>query len=144
MLAATLSLSIYMNTFTAKSQKGFTLVEIMIVVAIIALLAAIAVPGFLRARKRSQASRILNDLRMIDSACDQYAIETARKTGDVVGVTDWTNYLKKNSLLYNSGNSLLGTAYGPQTVDTIPQVPAADLAVLSDVAGTGFWSPYGP
>src|SRR5881227_250141 len=125
-------------------RAGFTLVEIMIVVAIIALLAAIAVPGFLRARKRSQASKILNDLRMIDGAVDQYAIETARKTGDVVGVADWTNYLKKGSLLYNSGNSLLGTAYGTQTVDTIPQVPANDLAVLSDVAGTGFWSPYGP
>ena len=62
-------------------RKAFTLVEIMIVVAIIALLAAIAVPGFLRARKRSQASRILNDLRMIDSAVDQYAIETNRTSG---------------------------------------------------------------
>ncbi len=133
-----------MLTAINKRRGGFTLVEIMIVVAIIALLAAIAVPGFLRARKRSQASRILNDLRMIDSAVDQYAIETNRKTGDVVNVADWTNYLKKGSLLYNSGNSLLGTAYGPQTVDTIPQVKAADLAVLSDVAGTGFWSPYGP
>ena len=125
-------------------HAGFTLVEIMIVVAIIALLAAIAVPGFLRARKRSQASRILNDLRMIDSAVDQYAIETNRKTGDVVKVADWTNYLKKDSLLYNNGKSLLGTAYGDQTVDTIPQVPGSDLAVLSDVASTGFWSPYGP
>src|SRR5438552_6646642 len=138
------SLSIYMNTSAAKSHKGFTLVEIMIVVAIIALLAAIAVPGFLRARKRSQAGRILNDLRMIDSAVDQYAIETSRKTGDVVAVADWTNYVKKNSLLYNNANSILGTPYGAQTVDTIPQVPATDLAVLSDVAGTGFWSPYGP
>ena len=133
-----------MNYSAAKSQKGFTLVEIMIVVAIIALLAAIAVPGFLRARKRSQASRILNDLRMIDSACDQYAIETNRTSGAVVAVADWTNYLKKGSQLYNSGNSLLGSAYGAQTVDSIPQVPAADLATLSDVAGTGFWSPYGP
>ena len=125
-------------------HAGFTLVEIMIVVAIIALLAAIAVPGFLRARKRSQASRILNDLRMIDSAVDQYSIETSRKTGDVVAVSDWTNYVKKNALLYNNASSILGTAYGPQTVDTIPQVPDADYAVLSDVAGTGFWSPYGP
>ena len=116
----------------------------MIVVAIIALLAAIAVPGFLRARKRSQASRILNDLRMIDSACDQYAIETNRTSGATVAITDWTNYLKKGSLLYNSGNSLLGSAYGAQTVDTIPQVPSADYATLSDVAGAGFWSPYGP
>ena len=125
-------------------HAGFTLVEIMIVVAIIALLAAIAVPGFLRARKRSQASRILNDLRMIDSAVDQYAIETGRKTGDVVAVADWTSYLKKNALLYNSGNSILGNAYGPQTVDTVPQVIPADYTVLSDVASTGFWSPYGP
>ena len=123
---------------------GFTLVEIMIVVAIIALLAAIAVPGFLRARKRSQASKILNDLRMIDSAIDQYAIETGRKTGDVIAVPDWTNYVKKGSLLYNTGKSLLGTDYGDQTVDSVPQVPQADLDVLSDVAGTGFWSPYGP
>jgi len=133
-----------MNKFAAKSPKGFTLVEIMIVVAIIALLAAIAVPGFLRARKRSQASRILNDLRMIDSAVDQYAIETSRKTNDPVAVTDWTNYVKKGSQLYNTGNSILGSSYGPQTVDTIPQVQTADYNALSDVAGTGFWSPYGP
>src|ERR1700688_839573 len=133
-----------MNRFAAKSHKGFTLVEIMIVVAIIALLAAIAVPGFLRARKRSQASRILNDLRMIDSACDQYAIETNRRTGNTVAVTDWTNYLKKGSLLYNSGNSLLGNSYGAQKVDTIPTVIPADYASLSDVAGIGFWSSYGP
>src|SRR5438477_4656360 len=117
-----------------KRRGGFTLVEIMIVVAIIALLAAIAVPGFLRARKRSQASRILNDLRMIDSACDQYAIETNRTSGATVTITDWTNYLKKGSLLYNSGNSLLGSAYGTQEVDIIPTVPPNDYATLSDVA----------
>jgi prepilin-type N-terminal cleavage/methylation domain-containing protein len=125
-------------------RGGFTLVEIMIVVAIIALLAAIAVPGFLRARKRSQASRILNDLRMIDAAVDQYAIETNRSTGNVVNTQDWTSYLKKGSILYNTGQNLFGTAYGVQTVDTIPQVKSADYAVLSDVASTGFWSPYGP
>ena len=133
-----------MLTKLNRKHAGFTLVEIMIVVAIIALLAAIAVPGFLRARKRSQASKILNDLRMIDAAVDQYAIETNRTTNFVVAVQDWTNYVKKNSILYNTGTSLLGSSYGTQTVDTIPQVPASDLAVLSDVAGTGFWSPYGP
>ena len=69
-----------------KRRGGFTLVEIMIVVAIIALLAAIAVPGFLRARKRSQASRIINDLRLIDSAVDQYAIENNKASGDLVPV----------------------------------------------------------
>jgi prepilin-type N-terminal cleavage/methylation domain-containing protein len=133
-----------MLTKLNRKHAGFTLVEIMIVVAIIALLAAIAVPGFLRARKRSQASKILNDLRMIDAAVDQYAIETNKKSNDTVGVTDWTAYVKKGSILYNTGANLFGTAYGAQTVDTIPQVNSGDYALLSDVAGTGFWSPYGP
>ena len=125
-------------------RGGFTLVEIMIVVAIIALLAAIAVPGFLRARKRSQASKILNDLRMIDGAVDQYAIENGLKSGDSIPIAAWTAYIKKDTSLYNTGTSLLGSSYGVQTVDSIPQVPASDLDALSDVAGTGFWSPYGP
>jgi len=125
-------------------RRGFTLVEIMIVVAVIALLAAIAVPGFLRARKRSQASKILNDLRMIDSAIDQYAIETNRTTGFAVPSADWIKYIKKDSVLYNTGKDLFGDDYGPQTVDTLPTVPPNAYTALSDVAGTGFWSPYGP
>src|SRR3954453_4484816 len=104
-------------------RSGFTLVEIMIVGAIIALLAAIAVPGFPPARKRSQASRIINDLRLIDSAVDQYAIETNKTTGSVVGVPDWTNYLKKDTTPYATGKDIPGNDFGPQTVDIIPQVP---------------------
>jgi prepilin-type N-terminal cleavage/methylation domain-containing protein len=123
-------------------RTGFTLVEIMIVVAIIALLAAIAVPGFLRARKRSQASRIINDLRLIDSAIDQYAIETSKKSGDPVGVTDWTNYLKKDTVLYSTGSDILGNSYGPQTVDLLPAVPSVSKTALSDVTDAAFWSPY--
>ena len=125
-------------------HAGFTLVEIMIVVAIIALLAAIAVPGFLRARKRSQAARILNDLRLIDGAVDQYAIETGRASGAPVQVADWTNYLKKDTLLYQSGADLFGDSYGNQTVDTLPNVPSNAYAALSDVADTSYWSPYSP
>jgi prepilin-type N-terminal cleavage/methylation domain-containing protein len=125
-----------------KSANAFTLVEIMIVVAIIALLAAIAVPGFLRARKRSQASRIINDLRLIDSAVDQYAIENNKMTGDPVAISDWTNYLKKGTNLYLTGADILGNAYGGQTVDSLPVVPAASRSALSDVTDTTFWSPY--
>jgi len=126
-----------------KRRGGFTLVEIMIVVAIIALLAAIAVPGFLRARKRSQASRIVNDLRLIDAAVDQYAIETNKVTGAAVGTADWTNYLKKGSALYNTGKDLFGNPYGQQTVDSLPKVNANTFATLSDVADSAFFSPYG-
>jgi prepilin-type N-terminal cleavage/methylation domain-containing protein len=131
-----------MQLKTSSPRKGFTLVEIMIVVAIIALLAAIAVPGFLRARKRAQGSRILNDLRLIDSAVDQYAIETNKTTGTTVNVTDWTNYLKKGTVLYNNGTDLFGNTYGNQTVDTLPTVPASAKTALSDVCDASFWSPY--
>jgi prepilin-type N-terminal cleavage/methylation domain-containing protein len=123
-------------------RGGFTLVEIMIVVAIIALLAAIAVPGFLRARKRSQASKIINDLRLIDSAVDQYAIETSKKTGDLVSIADWTNYLKKDTNLFATGKDLFGDDYGDQTVDQHPSVPANAKATLSDVTDDAFWSPF--
>ena len=131
-----------LSKFTSKRAGGFTLVEIMIVVAIIALLAAIAVPGFLRARKRAQASKILNDLRLIDAAVDQYAIETSKSTGATVNVTDWTNYLKKDTTLFTSGNDLFGNAYGNQVVDSLPKVPASAWTSLSDVAPAEFWSPY--
>lgn len=125
-------------------RAGFTLVEIMIVVAIIALLAAIAVPGFLRARKRSQASKVLNDLRMIDAAIDQYAIETSKLGGAPVAIADWTNYVKKDTSLYTTGKDLFGNDYGPMVVDSLPKIPQATYDNLSDVADASFWSPFGP
>jgi len=126
-----------------KRRAGFTLVEIMIVVAIIALLAAIAVPNFLRARKRSQATRILEDLRMLDAACDQYAIENNKASGTSIAFGDIKNYLKTGTVLYSgSGTDLFGNSYGPFTVDSVPKVPASTFNNLSDVADNTFWSPY--
>jgi prepilin-type N-terminal cleavage/methylation domain-containing protein len=125
-------------------QVGFTLVEIMIVVAIITLLAALAIPGFLRARKRAQASRVKDDLRLIEAAVDQYAVETQRQPGYAVSVTDWTAYLKKDTQLCATGKDILGHDFGSQTVDQIPTVPAATYASLSDVADDGFWAPFTP
>jgi len=124
-------------------RGGFTLVEIMIVVAIIALLAAIAVPNFLRARKRSQATRVLEDLRMIDSALDQYAIETNKAGGTAADWVALRAYVKQGSTLYNSGGTdMFGNTFGPFTVDTVPKVPLATFSTLSDVADNTFWSPY--
>jgi prepilin-type N-terminal cleavage/methylation domain-containing protein len=131
-----------LRQLTKKTRAGFTLVEIMIVVAIIALLAAIAVPGFLRARKRSQASKVLNDLRLISSAMDQYAIETNKKSNDPIGVDDWTRYVKKDTVLYDTGADLFGELYGAQTVDSLPRVSDNTYNALSDVAPDPFWSPY--
>src|SRR5205085_11715174 len=86
-----------------KDQGGFTLVEIMIVVAIIGLLAAIAVPSFIRARKRSQGTSVLNELRQIDGGIDQWALENNKTSGDTVTWTNITPYLKAGTRLANSG-----------------------------------------
>ena len=123
-------------------RRGFTLVEIMIVVAIIALLASMAVPNFLRARKRTQATRILEDLRVLDNATDLYAMENNKTSGANPAFSDLKAYLKTGSVLYSTGADLFGNSYGPFTVDMIVKVPANAFTSLSDVAPASFWSPY--
>jgi prepilin-type N-terminal cleavage/methylation domain-containing protein len=130
-------------------RGGFTLVEIMIVVAIIALLAAIAVPNFLRSRKRSQATQILEDLRDIDAATDQYAIETNRTSGTTCAWSDIQNYIKTGTRLYTSNSTdILGNPVGGPsspgvfTVDQPVGFSTQTFSALSDVAPAAFWSPY--
>src|SRR5271155_4859585 len=78
-------------------KAGFTLVEIMIVVAIIGLLAAIAIPNFVKARATSQANACINNLRQIDAAAQQFALEKGKKTGDAINFpSDLTPYIKLN------------------------------------------------
>ena len=80
-----------MNT---RSNKGFTLVEIMIVVVIIGLLAAMAIPAFQKVRQSSQDKAVLNNARQLSAASDQYFLENGVSTvalGNLVGAT---NYVK--------------------------------------------------
>jgi hypothetical protein len=112
----------------------------------VAMLSAIAVPNFLRARKRSQATRVLEGLSMIDSAIDQYAIEHNQPSGTVVEFKDLQRYMKVGSPIYLSNNKdVLGNAYNggePYKVDSIPKVSPVTFQALSDVTDATFWSPY--
>ena len=123
-------------------SSGFTLVEIMIVVAIVALLAALALPSMIRARKRTQAASVLTDLRLIQSAVDQYALEYNLTSGTTVSTDSWRQYIKVGHRLYHSTTDVLGNSHYDVAVDAVPSVPVDSWDSLSDVVTVEFWTPF--
>jgi prepilin-type N-terminal cleavage/methylation domain-containing protein len=107
-----------MNIRTSR-KSGFTLVEIMIVVAIIGLLAAIAIPNFIKARTTSQMNACINNLRQVDGAIQQWALENKKDTAASVGFTDISSYLR-NSIICPSGGTTFANSYTISDVATKP------------------------
>jgi len=85
----------------SKLKQGFTLVEIMIVVAIIGLLATIAIPSFMKARTKSQANACINNLRQIEAGKEQWALEKKKDTGITAVTSEVMEYLKNPSASTN-------------------------------------------
>ncbi len=112
-----------MKAVKAPRLAGFTLVEIMIVVAIIGLLATIAVASFAYVRSTSQANACINNLHQIDGAVTEWALENGKKTGDSPPslATDLTPYIKLNANSSIPGCPA-GGSYTMGPVGTIPQV----------------------
>ena len=79
-------------------KNGFTLVEIMIVVAIIGLLAAIAIPSFMKARQTSQKNACIENIRQIEGGKEQWAMQANKAQGDTFDTTAVTVYLKGGAL----------------------------------------------
>jgi prepilin-type N-terminal cleavage/methylation domain-containing protein len=117
-----------MKTNKTSRKAGFTLVEIMIVVAIIGLLAAIAIPNFIRARATSQQNACINNLRQIDGAIDEWALETGQSNGNTPSATTVSAYIK-----LNSNNKIPGCpAGGSYTYGNVGAIPQISCSLSGD------------
>lgn len=128
---------------TSHSGAGHTQVVAACAVAPAAVLAAVAVPNFIRARSRSQAVACKQDLRMLDAAIEQYALDNNKKSTDPVTFEDLKVYLKSTSPLYLSGGKdTLGNPIQLTTVGAGVKAPPATKTAVRGVVDDAFWSPY--
>ncbi|PYI86249.1 MAG: prepilin-type cleavage/methylation domain-containing protein [Verrucomicrobia bacterium] len=119
-------------------RQAFTLVEIMIIVALIGLLAALATPSFIKVRKQSQGKRVVSDARIIDAAIDSWSLETGKADGETIDLAAAAQYTKLGTI---NPVDLLGNDYQIGVVGPTQLVISA--TTKGALAGVGIdWGAY--
>ena|SRR5437016_6768538 len=117
--------------FQTPGTRGFTLVEIMIVVALIGLLAAVAVPNFVHARAQSQVNTCLSNLRQIDAATQQWALENNKSPNSTITYPDIQPYMK-NAVVCPAGGAG-ATFASTYTLTTVANKPLCQIVPLRHI-----------
>ncbi len=114
-------------------RQAFSLLELMIVVALIGLLATLALPAFLRVRKQTQGKRIVNDARVIDTAIDAWAMENNKADGDSIDTVAIMGYSKSGQLrltdVLNNPYAITKVGTGQVQISTVTKSALAGVGI---------------
>ena len=124
----------------ATRPSGFTLIETMIVASLIGMLAAIAVPNFIRSRTSAHTSACINNLRTIDYAIQQWALEEKKGSNTTVQFADISSYLK-SSVLCPAGGTSFANSYSITVVGSQPLCQRVPARAARNRRGSAAWLP---
>jgi type II secretory pathway pseudopilin PulG len=132
-----------MFPIAAKHRAAFSIIEIILVIAIIAMMIAIIIPGVLHSRKRGRAEAVRHEMKLLDTALQQYALQTGKEAGATATFGDVKKYLDPlGELVRANGNDELGHPFGTFTIGSPITVPAATADELGSVVDPAFWADY--
>ena len=130
-------------TRSTSSRAGFTLIEVVLVIGIILMMIVILVPGLLHNSRRKHANAVRFEMKLLDCALQQYALQTEKKSGVAVTFEDLKKHLPPDSrLVKTNGIDSLGNPFVKFVVGTPIRVPTKSAQQLDSVADPAFWADY--
>jgi len=133
----------HLPSSTVRARRGFTIIEVAVILIIIALMLIIIVPHLLSMLEARKAQRVKDDLVTLNSAIEHYALDNGKVSGMQPAFADLRKYLDpKTDIFRRNGKDAFGDSYGPFIIGARPSVPPHTASKLSDAVSEDFWSPF--